>query len=230
MTLEEMMKEFPEEGSQPGNEAAISLHDLLARGTAVNWDEAVAIVEEMCEVAIATSGEKAPVPSLADVLLDANGRLTLSRQGHGEKSPTAAGRALHALLANASVPMPLRLFVTQSTAPETYGSLGAFAAGLAYFGRPNRTELIQNVYKRAADLGDRASRRPRRRQCLSRRRNRRRSLRNRRDRTTDVCCYGLPRSCWSPSRAVRHGVGGAQVHAARQQRAPTESCRRRRPR
>ena len=152
MTLEELMKEFPEEGSQPGNESAISLHDLLARGTAVDWDEAVAIVEEMCEVAIATSGEEAPVPSLADVLLDANGRLTLSRQGHGETSPTAAGRALHALLANANVPMPLRLFVTQSTAPETYGSLRAFAAGLAYFDRPNRTALIQDVYKRAADL------------------------------------------------------------------------------
>jgi hypothetical protein len=146
------LNEFTPEGSQPGNEAAISLHDLLARGTAVNWEEAVAIVEEMCEVAIATSGEEAPVPSLSDVLLDVNGRVALSRQGHSETSPTAAGRALHALLANANVPMPLRLFVTQSTAPETYGSLHAFAAGLAYFGRPNRTELIQNVYKRAADL------------------------------------------------------------------------------
>jgi len=146
------MNEFADDGSHRTNKAPISLHDLLARATDVNWDEAVAIVEEMCEVAIATSGEEARVPSLADVLLDANGRLTLSRPGHGETSPTAAGRALHALLANASVPMPLRLFVTQSTAPETYGSLRAFAAGLAYFDKPNRTALIQDVYKRAADL------------------------------------------------------------------------------
>jgi hypothetical protein len=148
----EGLQEFAREGPQQGGDAPISLHDLLARGTTVHWGEAVAIVEEMCEVAVAMSGDEALVPSLADVVLDASGRVTISRHGHGEKSPTAAGRALHALLANADVPVPLRLFVTQSTAPETHRSLRAFAEGLAYFGRPNRTEQIRDVYKRAADL------------------------------------------------------------------------------
>ena len=148
MTLEE----FTPEGSKRGHEAPMSLHDLLARGTTVQWDEAVAIVEEMCAVAIAISGDHAPVSSLADVILDSNGRITLSGRGRGEESPTAAGRVLHAALANADVPVALRLFVTQSTAPETYRSLREFAAGLAYYARPNRTELIREVYKRGASL------------------------------------------------------------------------------
>jgi hypothetical protein len=145
------LTEFESEGTPRGTEP-ISLDDLLARGTAIQWDEAVAIVEGMCEAVVAVSGDQAPVPSLTDVLLDADGGVTLSRHGRGEKSPTAAGRVLHALLANAEVPVPLRLFVTQSTAPETYTSLRAFAEGLAYYGRPNRTALIADVYKRAADL------------------------------------------------------------------------------
>ena len=130
----------------------ISLHDLLARGTTVYWDEAVAIVEEICTVAILASGDHAAVPSLAGARIDADGRVILERDGDGEKSPTAAGRVLHALLANTDVPVPLRLFVTQSTAPETYPSLRAFAEGMAYFGKPDRAALIREVYKRAADL------------------------------------------------------------------------------
>ena len=145
------LEEFASEGPQNGGDASISVHDLIARGTPVSWDEAVAIVEEMCEVAIARSGHEAPVPALADVLLDVTGRVAISRVD-GEKSPAAAGRALHAVLANADVPVPLRLFVTQSAAPGTHRSLQEFAAGLAYFGRPNRTALIQDVYKRAAAL------------------------------------------------------------------------------
>jgi hypothetical protein len=145
------LEEFASEGLPEGGDASISVHDLIARGTPVSWDEAVAIVEEMCEVAVARSGSAAPVPALSDVLLDVTGRVAIAR-AEGEKSPAAAARALHAVLSNADVPVPLRLFVTQSAAPGTHGSLQEFAAGLAYFGRPNRTALIQDVYKRAAAL------------------------------------------------------------------------------
>jgi hypothetical protein len=175
MTAEELMDHFVSEGSlaanerglvgetRPANEtrpadkarrvneAHISLHDLLARGTDVHWDEAVAIVQELCDVLISAAGDAAAVPDLADVLIGKEGSVT-ARGNRGETSPTAAARLLHALLANADMPVPLRLFVSQATAPETYRSLRAFAEGLAYFGRPNRTELIQNVCKRAADL------------------------------------------------------------------------------
>ena len=176
------LEEFASEGPQEGGDASISVHDLIARGTPVSWDEAVAIVEEMCEVAIARSGDEAPVPALADVLLDVTGRVALSRVD-GEKSPAAAGRALHAVLANADVPVPLRLFVTQSAAPGTHRSLREFAAGLAYFGRaqsdgadPGRLQARRRAGAsgRRADPVAAAS-------CRSRRKNRRRNLQNRRD-------------------------------------------------
>ncbi len=140
-------------GAEKSNvNAAVSLDEVIARGTSVHWDEAVATVEELCDVAIAASGDEAPVPALADVLIGSHGDVTL-RRSRGENSPTAAGRMLHALLANADVPMPLRLFVTQSTAPETHRSLREFAAALAYFGKPARARLIQDVYVRCMELG-----------------------------------------------------------------------------
>ena len=142
---------FGQGQSRHASDAPISLHDLLARGTPVEWDEAVAIIEEMCGALVAAAGDAAPIPELQDILIGKEGAVTL-RDIRGEKSPTAAGRALHALLSNANVPVPLRLFVTQSTAPETHSSLRAFAEGLAYFGRPNRADLIRDVYARAADL------------------------------------------------------------------------------
>jgi hypothetical protein len=146
MTLEHL-RDFASDGSHGGNQPPISLHDLLARGTSIHWDEAVAIVGEMCDVLIATSGDGAAVPELADVLIGREGAVTM-RRNRGDESPAAAGRTLHMLLANADVPMPLRLFVTRSTAPETYSSLRDFAAGLAYFGKPERARLIQDVYRR----------------------------------------------------------------------------------
>jgi hypothetical protein len=130
----------------------ISLDEVIARGTPVHWDDAVAIVEELCHVLIADSGEQAQVPALADVLIGATGEVTL-RRSRGEKSPTAAGRALHALLVNAAdVPMPLRLFVTQSTVPDTYRSVREFAAALSYYGKADRAQLIQGVHARCTEL------------------------------------------------------------------------------
>jgi hypothetical protein len=130
----------------------IPLEEVIGRGTPVHWDEAVAIVEDLCRVVIADSGEEAQVPALADILIGAAGDVTL-RRSRGEKSPTAAGRALHALLVNAAdVPMPLRLFVMQSTVPGTYGSVREFAAALSYYGKPDRSRLIQDVAARCAEL------------------------------------------------------------------------------
>jgi hypothetical protein len=49
--------------------------------------------------------------------------------------------------------MPLRLFVTQSTSHDTHGSLREFARGLAYFGKPDRHRLIQDLYTRSSQAG-----------------------------------------------------------------------------
>jgi hypothetical protein len=148
----EFLSQFESEDRVPASAALVSLHDVISRQVAVHWDEAVAVVEELCEVAIAGGGDTAPVPEFDDVLLASDGHVTL-RRTRGEKSPTAAGRMLHALLTNGEVPMPLRLFVTQSTSHDTHGSLREFARGLAYFGKPDRHRLIQDLYTRSSQAG-----------------------------------------------------------------------------
>ena len=125
----------------------VSLGEVVTRGIPVHWDEAVAAIEELCEL-LMSNGKELPVPALQDVLIGAGGVVTFRNPGRGEKGPVGAGRALHALLSTAEVPVALRLFVTQATAPETHESIREFAAALAYFGKPTRQELVRAIYDR----------------------------------------------------------------------------------
>jgi hypothetical protein len=153
------LEQFTREDRITSVDSPFSLHEVGERGVSVHWDEAVAIVEELCEVAIATSGDAAPVPALEDVLIGRDGSVTL-RRTKGDKNPSAAGRVLHTLLGNGDVPMPLRLFVTQSIVQGTHSSLREFARGLGYFGKSSRQRLIQDVYARCAQAGQRAANAP----------------------------------------------------------------------
>jgi hypothetical protein len=156
---DDQLGQFAREDRITGVDSPLSLHDVGERGVSVHWDEAVAIVEELCEVAIAASGDAAPVPALEDVLIRRDGSVTL-RRTTGDKNPSAAGRVLHALLGNSDVPMPLRLFVTQSIVQGTHSSFREFARGLGYFGKSSRQQLIQDVYTRCAQAGQRAANAP----------------------------------------------------------------------
>jgi len=159
MTDDQLNQLFAREDRMTSGGSPFSLHDVGERGVSVHWDEAVAIVEELCEVAIAASGDAAPVPALEDVLIGSDGSVTL-RRTKGDKNPSAAGRVLHTLLGNGDVPMPLRLFVTQSIVQGTHSSLREFARGLGYFGKSSRQRLIQDVYARCAQSGQRAANAP----------------------------------------------------------------------
>lgn len=125
---------------------AITIGAVLAASMPLHWDEAVAVLQEL--VAVMTSSNRDDIPPFDDVAIDPNGTLTIQGSRRGERGPVAAGRALHALLATADVPVALRLFVTQANAPETHASLAAFAKGLAYFGKSDRAELIRAIHAR----------------------------------------------------------------------------------
>ena len=159
MTDDQLNQLFAREDRMTSGGSPFSLHDVGERGVSVHWDEAVAIVEELCEVAIAASGDAAPVPAPEDVLIGSDGSVML-RRTKGDKNPSAAGRVLHTLLGNGDVPMPLRLFVTQSIVQGTHSSLREFARGLGYFGKSSRQRLIQDVYARCAQSGQRAANAP----------------------------------------------------------------------
>jgi hypothetical protein len=125
---------------------AVRVGEVLARSTPIHWDEAVALLQELIDTL--TSTNRDDVPGFDDVFIDADGVVTVHGRRRGERGPVAAGHALHSLLATADVPVALRLFVTQATAPDTHESLKAFAEGLAYFGKSGRSELVRAVYDR----------------------------------------------------------------------------------
>jgi len=140
----------PPVAGQPGPGTPLSLEDLLARGVAINWDEAVAVVEALCDV-LQAQGSESVVPGAGSVLIDASGAVSLKPHARGDRGPTAAGHLLHDLMANsANVPVALRLFVSQSTAAGTHESLKEFAVALAYFGRPDRAQMMRGLYHRGA--------------------------------------------------------------------------------
>lgn len=124
----------------------ITVADVLAASVPLHWDEAVAVLQEA--LGLVMSSRRDDIPAFEDLVIAPDGALTIRGVARGERGPVAAGRALHALLATADVPVALRLFVTQANAPETHASLDAFAKALAYFGKSDRAELIRAVYGR----------------------------------------------------------------------------------
>jgi hypothetical protein len=127
--------------------ALLSLEEILRREIVVNWDEAVAVVEEVCLLLAPT---EAGVPDAADLFIT-DGAVVQRNGARAQSDTTSAGRLLHSLLSTAgNTPVPLRLFVTQASAQGTYASIAAFASALAYFGKPARRELIRELYRRCA--------------------------------------------------------------------------------
>ena len=142
------LDEFSSEGQPPNTAALCSLEEILRREVAINWDEAVALVEEVCSVA---SPAETGVPEPADLYL-ADGTVVRGDAGRAQSDVSSAGRLLHSLLSGAgTTPVPLRLFVTQASAQGAHASLAEFAKALAYFGKANRTELIRALYRRCAN-------------------------------------------------------------------------------
>ena len=141
---------FDDFAPEPGGigSGTVRVSDILAKGVPIRWDEAVALLQEILETITTAGGSNTTVPAFEAVIIDREGAVTIQGSPRGERGPVAAGRALHALLATADIPLPLRLFVTQANAPETHPSLQAFAEGLAYFGRPGRADLIRAIFER----------------------------------------------------------------------------------
>src|SRR4029450_12028476 len=113
----------------------------------INWDEAVAVVEDVCALLAPT---ETGIPDGADLFLT-DGAIVRRHGARAQSDLTSAGRLLHSLLSTASsTPVPLRLFVTQASAQGTYASIAAFASALKYFGKPGRAELIRALSPRCA--------------------------------------------------------------------------------
>ena len=136
------------EAEQPSFTAnPISLADVLALRVPVHWTEAVAVIEELSLVLL-TDGEPPAIPEAESILITAQGAVLIRLGAVGAQGVDAIGRMLNALLDPVTTPIPLRLFVAHSIGSDKYRSLQAFAEALAYYGRPDRQELVQELYRR----------------------------------------------------------------------------------
>ena len=124
---------------------------MLALQVPIHWAEAVAVIEELCEVLGDARGSAVRIPDLEDIAITARGSVMLRRGAPATQDIDGLGRALHALLDPAATPMSLRLFVAQSSGSEKYHSVSAYASALAYYSRPDRSELIQSLYRRCLE-------------------------------------------------------------------------------
>ncbi len=129
----------------------IAVSDVLALQVPIHWAEAVAVIEELCEVLGDARGSAVRIPDLEDIAITARGSVMLRRGAPATQDIDGLGRALHALLDPAATPMSLRLFVAQSSGSEKYHSVSAYASALAYYSRPDRSELIQSLYRRCLE-------------------------------------------------------------------------------
>lgn len=129
--------------------ASVSLGDMLNRQIALSWAEAVAIVAELCTVLVRDGGAGAAIPDPMQILLTADGVVTIRSDSRAAAQHTTPGRLLHTLLASSDAPSPLRLFVSVAVSSDRYDSVGAFGEALTYYEVPGRGPLIQAAYQRS---------------------------------------------------------------------------------
>jgi hypothetical protein len=124
-----------------------TLHDLLARGVALEWFEAVAIVQALCKRLLdepPSTGIR--VPDLHDIVLNADG--TVEPAGEGPSSQSAVFS-----VGGNPMPVPLRLLALTAVSPSPpYGSVAELSSALEFYERPGRQEIVRAVYARFEKL------------------------------------------------------------------------------
>ncbi len=130
--------------------SSLRLSDLLTRGLAIEWYEAVALVRAVTERVLEASGGQ-DVPELHQAELTPDGRITLTGSSRTDEPVRRLGQLLHAALTQSEPPVQLRLTVAQATAPAPgFGSVREFCDALGYFERPHRSFVLASLYARAA--------------------------------------------------------------------------------
>jgi hypothetical protein len=129
----------------------LTLSDVLARGIAVDWYEAVAVVRAVAEV-LSRDPENAPLlPELHQIQISAAGRVNVIRGTAVQEPVRRLGQLLQAMLGQAEPPVQLRLLISQATAPiPAYESIAHYDEALGYFERPGQLPFFQALYLRAS--------------------------------------------------------------------------------
>ena len=131
----------------------ISLADLRARDVTPTWQEAVAVVQELLQTTIATTGSPDRLPDLEHVALIANGDVVALPGSLRPDNPVRHLAILLQLLTE-QTPMPEQLtaLIAANVAdPPQHATAQAFGEALAFFERPGRKGDIERLVARAGD-------------------------------------------------------------------------------
>lgn len=128
----------------------LALAEILARGVAVDWFEAVALVRATTDQ-LTRMSESRRTPDLGQILLKSDGSVRVSGTSYSDESVRRLGQLLQALLSRSDPPTTLRLVVANATAPvPIYADLPQFDQAAAYFERPDRPAVLRALFGRAA--------------------------------------------------------------------------------
>ena len=129
----------------------VTLADIIACKTPLEWFESVAIVQELCEAVLARGpADDLRVPELKHIALTADGRVLLLGDGPGGHSPVQrTGLVILALTPEDQLPMQLRLLVLEEVSPRPrLQSLNELHRELEFFERPDRPSIVRDVHER----------------------------------------------------------------------------------
>ena len=131
------------------------LDTMLAREVALQWAEAVAIVQAVCRQLVTTGASGFPASS--QIVLYGDGAVVALATT--QQLPVAAAAHLLGSVLADDAPVRLRLLVSQATgADSAYGSLQEFCEALAYFERPDPASVLRELFRRAEAVPARVTR------------------------------------------------------------------------
>ena len=131
------------------SENQMTIAELLASSIVMEWFEAVAISQAICETLRLSGDGSGPVRISPDLVsIDGSGAVHVAakRTKDGRSALEEVAGLLKTMLADRDVPTPLRLALSQTA---TNNSVEEWANTIAYYERPNRAAVIQALYERA---------------------------------------------------------------------------------
>jgi hypothetical protein len=133
-----------------GDPLFFTLSEVIGRGVAIEWYEAVAVVRAVCDSVVGPRGGPG-IPELNQIRLRSTGEVDVVGAAAVDEPVRRLGQLLQALITQTDAPVQLRLMITQATSPTPpFASVQEYSDALAYFERPDRTGLLGRLFQRAA--------------------------------------------------------------------------------
>ena len=130
---------------------ALTLSDVLARGTTTEWYEAVGVVRAVIEALVREGKDPLLIPDLNQIEIGTDGGIHLRGGTPAHEPVRRLGQLLQASLGESEPPVQLRLLISQATAPiPAYRTVREYDEALAYFDRPDRSAALRHLQSRAA--------------------------------------------------------------------------------